>query len=484
MKKMNVLIIDDDITIVDAIESSVDWDRLMVEQVCKAYNIEDAKQILDRQEIELIISDIEMPQGSGLELLKWYREQELDGEFLLLTCHENFEYAANALKMQAAEYILKPFDAEVLEMALQKCIQNIRKKEANRKSREYEAWFQHNYKNIKLSFVERLLKEPFTLKMYEDNSKLISGGQKLELGTEYRILAAKFTDVEKDTAKYGRELLKFVLNNLFSEILCSTPENERVICQEKDDELLLAAVCDVDSDETMLDRARILVDSVRQYIDCVMTVCVSRVCDVSRLFETYHRILKKMSWNVGIYGKVVLESQISEKQRTGDALLDGGKLKKYLDKKDKSGLLNYLKRCTALMHEPGNLDREMLIKVKQELLQADYFYLTERGIQASRLLGDQLSVDMAVRSVLDLMRWAAYLLERTFAYEEEIRKSNTMIGQINDYIHKHYGEEIGRNEIAEHFFLTPEYLAKMYKRKTGTSLKDYLNEYRIGRADR
>ena len=118
MKKMNVLIIDDDITIVDAIESSVDWDRLMVEQVCKAYNIEDAKQILDRQEIELIISDIEMPQGSGLELLKWYREQELDGEFLLLTCHENFEYAANALKMQAAEYILKPFDAEVLEMAL------------------------------------------------------------------------------------------------------------------------------------------------------------------------------------------------------------------------------------------------------------------------------------------------------------------------------------------------------------------------------
>ncbi len=215
MKKMNVLIIDDDITIVDAIESSVDWDRLMVEQVCKAYNIEDAKQILDRQEIELIISDIEMPQGSGLELLKWYREQELDGEFLLLTCHENFEYAANALKMQAAEYILKPFDAEVLEMALQKCIQNIRKKEANRKSREYEAWFQHNYKNIKLSFVERLLKEPFTLKMYGDNSKLISGDQKLELGTEYRILAAKFTDVEKDTAKYGRELLKFVLNNLF-----------------------------------------------------------------------------------------------------------------------------------------------------------------------------------------------------------------------------------------------------------------------------
>lgn len=485
MKKMNVLIIDDDITIVDAIESSVDWDRLMVEKVCKAYNMEEAKAILTGQDISLIISDIEMPQGSGLELLGWYREQEMDGEFLLLTCHENFEYAANALKMQAAEYILKPFDKAVLEMALQKCIQNIREKEAIKKSREYEAWFQHNYKNIKLSFVERLLNEPFTMKMYEDNRKLISGAQKLDLGTEYRILAAKFTDVEKDTDKYGRELLRFVLNNLFSEILCSTPENERVICQEKDDGLLLAAVCDTDSDENILARAHILEESVRQYIDCVMTVCVSRVCDISRLFETYHRILKKMSWNVGIYGKVVLESQISEKPGTGEAILDGGKLKGYLDKKDKSGLLNYLKKGTALMLEPGSLDREMLIRMKQELLQADYFYLTERGIQASRLLGDQLSVDMekkAVRSALDLMRWAAYLLERTFTYEEEVRKSNTIIGQINDYIHRHYGEEIGRNEIAEHFFLTPEYLAKLYKRKTGISLKDYLNEYRIEQA--
>lgn len=479
------MIIDDDITIVDAIESSVDWDRLMVDKVCKAYNIENAKEILTKEDISLIISDIEMPQGSGLELLKWYREQEMDGEFLLLTCHENFEYAANALKMQAAEYILKPFDTEVLEMALQKCIQNVREKETIKSSREYEAWFRHNYKNIKLSFVERLLNEPFTIKMYEDNRTLISDGQKLELGKEYRILAAKFTDLEKDTDKYGGELLKFVLNNLFSEILCSTPENESVICQETDDGLLLAAVCDADLDESMLNCAHILVDSVRQYIDCVMTVCVSQACDISRFFETYHRILEKMSWNVGIYGKVTLENQISEKPGTGDTILDGGKLKEYLDQKDKSGLLNYLKKCTALMHEPGSLDREMLIRMKQELLQADYFYLTERGIQASRLLGDQISVDMekkAVRSVLDLMRWAAYLLERTFAYEEEIRKSNTIIGQINDYIHRHFGEEIGRNEIAEHFFLTPEYLAKMYKRKTGISLKDYLNEYRIEQA--
>jgi two-component system response regulator YesN len=40
-------------------------------------------------------------------------------------------------------------------------------------------------------------------------------------------------------------------------------------------------------------------------------------------------------------------------------------------------------------------------------------------------------------------------------------------------------EDIGRNEIAGEFYLTPEYLAKLYKKKTGMNLKDYINEYRI-----
>lgn len=65
-----------------------------------------------------------------------------------------------------------------------------------------------------------------------------------------------------------------------------------------------------------------------------------------------------------------------------------------------------------------------------------------------------------------------------------MKNSQSIIGKIQEYIHQHYMEHIGRNEIAEEFFLAPEYLAKMYKRKTGVSLKDYINEYRIRQAKR
>ena len=73
-------------------------------------------------------------------------------------------------------------------------------------------------------------------------------------------------------------------------------------------------------------------------------------------------------------------------------------------------------------------------------------------------------------------------MERTFSYEDEVKKSATIIGRIEEYIRGHYAEDISRNEIAKVFFLTPEYLAKLYKKKTGVSIKNAVIEVRIEKA--
>lgn len=65
---------------VDVIEKTVDWEKLEVSGVYTAYNITNAKKILLENTIDIIISDIEMPMGSGLDLLEWFREEKLPGE--------------------------------------------------------------------------------------------------------------------------------------------------------------------------------------------------------------------------------------------------------------------------------------------------------------------------------------------------------------------------------------------------------------------
>lgn len=62
---MQVLIVDDDMATVDVIKNSVKWKELGVSDIFTAYNIQLAKEILKEHNIDIVISDIEMPQGSG-----------------------------------------------------------------------------------------------------------------------------------------------------------------------------------------------------------------------------------------------------------------------------------------------------------------------------------------------------------------------------------------------------------------------------------
>ena len=158
---------------------------------------------------------------------------------------------------------------------------------------------------------------------------------------------------------------------------------------------------------------------------------------------------------------------------------------KILSEKKKIEFLSYIKKRLNEKVYEKRLSAQTLEQAKQEILQAVYSYLAKREIQISGLLADEnfnAMTQKASLSMIDMMRWNNFLIERIFEYENEVKKGYTIIEKINKFIREHYRENIGRNEISAEFYLAPEYLAKMYKRQTGISLKDYINEYRIKQA--
>ena len=94
---MNVLLIDDDRFVVAALQKKIDWASLSVSEIFSAYNIRQAKKIIEDNSIRICVCDIEMPGGSGLELLAWVREHDIDTEFIFLTSYADFEYAQRPL---------------------------------------------------------------------------------------------------------------------------------------------------------------------------------------------------------------------------------------------------------------------------------------------------------------------------------------------------------------------------------------------------
>lgn len=112
---MNILIVDDEFFIVQGIVNDLDWDKLGIDKICTAFSMSQAKDILNSTHIDILLVDIEMPKGNGLDLIIWANENGYHPISLILTGHQILDYALKAIKIHCFGYILKPASPSVLE---------------------------------------------------------------------------------------------------------------------------------------------------------------------------------------------------------------------------------------------------------------------------------------------------------------------------------------------------------------------------------
>ena len=121
---MNVLLVDDQPSIIASLVSCIPWHSLGISKVLTAGSARDARHIMGRQEIDILISDIEMPGEDGLDLLTWARERGMDMECIFLTAHADFFYAKRAITLRVSDYIIQPARDEDVIRAVKKAMAN------------------------------------------------------------------------------------------------------------------------------------------------------------------------------------------------------------------------------------------------------------------------------------------------------------------------------------------------------------------------
>lgn len=122
---MNILIVDDEYYIVKGIDSLINRELLGIDTVFTAYSKNQAQKVFEKEKIDILITDIEMPQGDGLSLIEWVQERQYPVVCLILTGHQRFDYARRAITLHCFGYILKPVDKLTLERELRKAINSI-----------------------------------------------------------------------------------------------------------------------------------------------------------------------------------------------------------------------------------------------------------------------------------------------------------------------------------------------------------------------
>lgn len=123
---MNLLIVDDEILAIQGLVDDMDWKKLDFDEVFTANSYAQAVNIMNKQEIDVLLCDIEMPLRSGVELVRWAKERKPELECIFLTCHAEFSFAKQAIQMGCLDYILKPAETEEVENCLKKATEKLR----------------------------------------------------------------------------------------------------------------------------------------------------------------------------------------------------------------------------------------------------------------------------------------------------------------------------------------------------------------------
>lgn len=113
-EEYGLLIVDDEGMVRSAVTNIIDWKSLGFSSIYEAEDGEDALEICRHNKVDLVLTDIIMPFMDGMELSKILKEEFPEIIIVVLTGHEEFEYAKQSIKYGVKNYILKPIGADSL----------------------------------------------------------------------------------------------------------------------------------------------------------------------------------------------------------------------------------------------------------------------------------------------------------------------------------------------------------------------------------
>lgn len=125
LQKENILIVDDDIGILELLQRHL---HAMDYHTFKAVSVKEAVVILRDTEIDLLITDLKMPEVDGFELIQFVSEHYPEIPKLVVTGYPSVQDALSAIKSGVVDYLVKPFTKAELKQAVQKSLSASSKK--------------------------------------------------------------------------------------------------------------------------------------------------------------------------------------------------------------------------------------------------------------------------------------------------------------------------------------------------------------------
>lgn len=492
---LKIFLVEDEFVVREGIKNNIDWAKEGFIFSGEAADGELAFPLIQAEQPDIIITDIKMPFMNGLDLSRLVIKALPQSKIIILSGHEEFSYAQEAIKIGVTEYLLKPIKGAELVKVVKRIGQQILAEREERINYErYKLEMEENETEIKRRLFNDMVSGNLSI------AKVLEKGKEygLELSAKfYQILLFKYNINNKDEI-YSHEILE-----LEKEINSINSRYDNIIMFDRAIEGV-AFLIKGDSSEHFDTTREAFISGLKEIMAKYPQVRYfggigTQVDRLTALSQCYENAARAFSYRFIFENNDIINSnQISSfrQQDDDDNVLSELELES-LD----------LKKAEAFL-KSGEADEityfidEFLISIgsaseksflfKQYIIMNIYFtvvaFLKEIGSHDITIEEPFKGLEGIKEMYYNNQKAKDYIF-RIFSVAIERRDTlrnkryHRIIDQAKEYINEHFADEdISLNETAAYVNLSPSHFSSVFSKETGKSFIRYLTDLRMSKA--
>lgn len=492
---IEVLLVDDETYVTDSLKVTIPWIELGVQEVFQAASPSEALRIMEEQAIDILVTDIRMPEMNGLQLIEQVTERWPDTRCLLLTGHSDFEYAKKAIQLQAVDYLLKPVDDDAFIASLSSCIESLKEEwERADKYNQLVYTMKSDYNVLKQNLLhELLLGRPVSNSSV--SAKLNQYEVKVRVDDSSLLMAVQLGEHFSGMDHQSVSLMEYAIGNIAEEIFAAPYR----VWHGKAPHDCLAIIVSADSegDSSVFRKERIrslglqFQEKVTNYLKGSIAIVFSEwFAFPQEIAGMYRSVLGVMYRLHQEDASLIFIEEMPGRQSSAIKVVEDLYKPPTLVQLMETGRWDGAEEKLHTLFEAlasSHVSREQLYEVFLSVSNAFLYIANKQGIDLYR--ADSAGVNMLIdRSMMQsphkLKEWSEEMLGRLRSERDDNEKYNKkhIIKQVQELVISDHGGETSVKTIADKVFLHPVYLSKIYKSETGESLGDYIIRMRMEKA--
>ena len=487
MEMYNLLLVDDEADVLQAMKRKIDWEALGFCLAGTAENGQEALELAEQLHIDVVLTDIKMPYMDGLTLCRKLKENYRNMKVVIYSGFDDFEFAREAVHLEAEEYLLKPISAkdmtEVFTRIKGKLDQEFSEyRNLNKLSEYYRKSLPAMREQLMMGILEgrisgdriRSMMETYEMKLdascYVVSILYPESGPGEDMGQNSQFMTLPLKEMAQD---YLRERVDFYSTLFLDQVIFVFMLHDK----EEMDKVLyhLDQICKMS--------ARVL--------QIPVTAAVGLACDqVEELRTSYQEAVNALEYHTILGGGQVIyihDIEPSLKDSISPAEYDFQNLihaVKVGDRKETdAAIADFMNNIRKTSISPSQYQL-LFMELLTELVKIGRSY----KLHTKQIFGEHSGSWQELYkyiSIEDLEGWLQEVctnLRHTFRHE---RRDSTarLTEQAREYIEEHYREnDLSADSLCRYLNVTAAYFSTIFKKEVGMSFVAYLTKIRLEHA--